>query len=456
MIAVFEASQRKSLILRRAFMHFFSSNISRRISVAPFVFVVAFAAANSALAQKETVLYSFGIKAAEGATPWGSLIMDKAGDLYGTTSEGGAYGLGTVFKLSPPATKRGAWTGTVLYSFGSQPGDGATPYDSLVTDKDGNLYGTTYSGGANNVGTVFELSPEKTGTWTETVLYNFGGAPNDGSLPYAGLMIDTKDNLYGTTYTGGANNAGTVFKLTREKSGAWSEAVLHGFGGAANDGSLPYAGLIMDKAGDLYGTTSEGGAYSFGTVFKLSREKGGVWTETGLYSFGSQSEDGVNPHGSLIMDKAGNLYGMTTGGGKYVYGEVFKLSPPAEKTGIRAETILYSFGSYSIDGAYPFDGLIMDETGNLYGTTTGGGKYSFGTVFQMSPPAAEGSAWTEEVLYSFGGTRVRAPNGEEPWDSLIMDNEGNLYGTTTEGGATTHCDYGCGTVFKLAPKKDGT
>lgn len=185
-----------------------------------------------------------------------------------------------------------------------------------------------------------------------------------------------------------------MFELSSEKSGAWTETVLYGFGGAPNDGLLPYAGLIMDKAGNLYGTTNEGGAYSLGTVFKLSPEKGGVWTES----------------------------------------------------------VLYSFGSHSRDGAYPFDGLIMDKVGNLYGTTTGGGKYGFGTVFQMSPPAEKGSAWTEKVLYSFGR---QTSKGEEPWDSLIMDEEGNLYGTTTEGGATNNCDYGCGTVFKLSPAKGG-
>jgi uncharacterized repeat protein (TIGR03803 family) len=431
-------------------MHFPTDEISQRIASASLALVVIFAAV-SALAQTETVLYSFGRQAGQGATPWGSLIMDQKGNFYGTTEQGGVHGMGTVFKLSPPVTKSGLWRETVLYSFGSQSQDGVNPYDRLVVDKEGNLYGTTYSGGANNVGTVFQLSPEKSGTWSEAVLYSFGGDAIDGSLPYAGLIMDKEGNLYGTTYNGGANNAGTVFELSPEKNRVWTEAVLYSFVGAPNDGSLPYAGLIMDKAGNLYGTTTEGGAYTWGTVFKLSPGKGDAWTESVLYSFGSQSGDGVNPYGSLIMDMQGDFYGMTTGGGKYVYGEAFKLSPPAGESGVWTETLLYSFGSYSIDGAYPFDGLIMDKEGNLYGTTTGGGKYSLGAVFRMSPPAGKRSAWAEKVLYSFGGTRVRAPNGEEPWDSLIMDKEGNLYGTTTEGGATTHCDYGCGTVFKLSP-----
>ncbi len=454
MIAVFEPlAEKRELTLRRPFMHFSITQVSRRIAVVPFVLVVMFAAVQSALAQTETVLYSFARQSGDGATPWDSLIMDTAGNLYGTTEQGGAYGLGTVFQLSPPVKTHGAWTETLLYSFGSQSADGANPYDSLVIDTEGNLYGTTNAGGAYSLGTVFELSPEKGGGWTEKLIYGFAGAPNDGSLPYAGLIMDKKGNLYGTTQTGGANNVGTVFELSPGKGGAWAETVLYGFGDAANDGSLPYPGLVMDKKGNLYGTTTEGGSYSFGTVFKLSptAEKGDAWAETVLYSFGSQSGDGVNPWDSLIMDTKGNLYGTTTGGGAYVYGTVFKLSPVG-RNGAWTETILYSFGRRSTDGNYPFDSLLMDKDGTLYGTTAGGGKYDFGTVFQISPPAQKGGTWSEKVLYSFGGTKVRAPNGEEPWDSLIMDNEGNLYGTTTEGGATSHCDYGCGTVFKLSPK----
>ncbi len=428
-------------------MHFSNRRISGRIALALFVLVVMFAAGHSALAQTETVLYSFGIQSVDGATPWGSLIMDKEGNLYGTTGRGGEYDSGEVFMLSPPAKKHGAWLESVLYSFGRQSGDGVTPYDSLVMDKEGNLYGTTHEGGPNNAGTVFKLSAEGGGAWSETVLYGFGGAPNDGSLPYAGLIMDKEGNLYGTTYSGGANNVGTVFELSppAKKGGAWTETVLYGLRGVPNDGSFPYAGLVMDKSGNLYGTTEQGGASGFGTVFELSPPAAnGAWTETVLYSFGSQSGDGVNPWDSLIMDKKGNLYGTTTGGGAYVYGEVFKLTPPTEESGDWAENILYSFGSS--DGAYPFASLLMDKKGNLYGTTTGGGKYGYGTVFQMSPPTEKNGAWTETLLRTFGKQQY----GQEPWDSLIMDKEGNLYGTTTEGGATNNCDYGCGTVFKLS------
>jgi uncharacterized repeat protein (TIGR03803 family) len=429
-------------------MHFSISRISGRIALAPFVLVVMFAAAYSALAQTETVLYSFGIQSVDGVTPWDSLIMDKGGNLYGTTGQGGAYGAGEVFELSPPAKKHGAWLESVLYSFGRQSGDGVTPYDSLVMDKEGNLYGTTNEGGPNNVGTVFKLTAEGSGAWSETVLYGFGGAPNDGSLPFAGLIIDKEGNLYGATYSGGASNVGTVFELSppAKKGGAWTETVLYGFHGVPNDGSFPYAGLVMDKSGNLYGTTEEGGEYGFGTVFRLSppAAESGAWAETVLYTFGSQSGDGVNPWDSLIMDKEGNLYGTTTGGGAYVYGEVFKLSPPTQESGDWAENILYSFGNS--DGAYPFASLLMDKKGNLYGTTTGGGKYGYGTVFQMSPPAEKNGAWTETLLRTFGKQQY----GQEPWDHLIMDKDGNLYGTTTEGGATNNCDYGCGTVFKLS------
>jgi uncharacterized repeat protein (TIGR03803 family) len=430
-------------------MHITRSNISRRVAAVPLVLAVVFAVAHSALAQTETVLWSFGVRAGQGATPWDSLIMDQEGNLYGTTEEGGANGLGTVFMLSAPPTKHGAWTETVLYSFGSQTGDGASPYDSLIVDSEGNLYGTTRGGGANNAGTAFELSPGKSGTWTEAVLYSFGSQAADGVNPYDSLIMDDEGNLYGTTNRGGADDAGTAFELSPRKSGTWTETVLYSFADAPNDGSLPYAALIMGANGNLYGTTTEGGACSFGTVFELSPQKSGTWAETVLYSFGSQSDDGVNPYGALIMDTTGNLYGTASGGGAHAYGEVFELSPPSGGGSVWAETALYGFGRYPTDGAYPFAGLIMDKDGDLYGTTTGGGNYSFGTVFQLSPPA-EGSEWMEKELYSFGR---ETSTGEEPWDSLIMDKDGNLYGTTTEGGATTHCDYGCGTVFKLSPKK---
>lgn len=353
-----------------SFMHFFDIETSRRIAVSAFVFVVMLVAAHSALSQTETVLYSFGIQSRYGATPWGSLIMDKQGNLYGTTEQGGEYGSGTVFELSPRAGENSRWSETVLYSFGSQSEDGVNPYNRLLMDKEGNLFGTTNEGGAHGLGTVFELSPPvvKKGAWTESVLYGFDGAPNDGSFPYAGLIIDKRGNLYGTTYTGGAYNIGTVFELSpAQPGGAWTESVLYGFGNAPDDGSLPYAGLVLDKDGNLYGTTNEGGLYNLGVVFKLSppAEKDGARTETLLYSFGSFFGDGLNPHDSLILDKEGNLYGTTTGGGTQFYGTVFALSPPGEEGGTWTETLLYSFGSGSVDGAYPFDGLIMDKKGQL-------------------------------------------------------------------------------------------
>ena len=210
----------------------------------------------------ETVLYSFG-GYPDGNTPWGGVIMDTAGSLYGTTFYGGTYDDGTVFTLSPSGTE------TVLHNFSAYigSGDGAYPLDSLIMDKSGNLYGTTEQGGAYGYGTVFELTP----AGVETLLYSFGSQPGDGSnaYPYAGVIRDAKGNLYGTTIFGGADNDGMVFKVFN-KGGVWKETILHTFVGAPGDGWRPFAGLIMDKAGHLYGATYYGGAYNNGTVFEVT------------------------------------------------------------------------------------------------------------------------------------------------------------------------------------------
>ena len=360
------------------------------------------AAAPSAwAAPTETVLYSFG-GSPDGASPYGGLISDSAGNLYGTTVYGGA-GAGTVFKLSPSGTE------TVLYSF-TGGSDGAYPYAGLIADSAGNLYGTTFGGGASYAGTVFKLSP----SGTETVLHSF--AWSDGALPYGGLIADSAGNLYGTTWNGGSGSCGTVFKL----SPSGTETVLYSFT-CGIDGAYPYAGLIADGAGNLYGTTSGGGASYAGTAFKLSPSG----TETVLYSF-TGGTDGGHPYAGLIADGGGNLYGTTGGGGALNAGTVFKLSPSG------TETVLYSFAC-SADGASPYAGLIADSAGNLYGTSLGGCAASNGTVFKVTP-----SGMT--VLYSFTG----GADGALPYAGLIADSAGNLYGTTYSGGTAF-----VGTVFKL-------
>jgi uncharacterized repeat protein (TIGR03803 family) len=317
-------------------------------------------------AGKKMVLHRFK-GGTDGAIPLAGLLRDRKGNLYGTTQSGGdptcnsPTGCGTVFKLDATGKE------TVLYSFKGGT-DGAGPHASLVQDTAGNLYGTTVDGGAFGWGTVFKL--DKSGV--EAVLHNFGvGA--DGQDPIGGLVPDAAGNLYGTTAFGGAFLNGTVFKL--DKGGSYT--VLYSFGDGA-DGAAPYAGLVRDKAGNLYGTTYLGGGYGWGTVFKLDTSG----HESVGHSFALVA-DGELPFAALVRDAAGNLYGTTTqGGGTSNYGTVFKLDKDGK------ETVLHSFTG-GADGAWPYAGLIRDKAGNLYGTTAGGGTGSCdagcGTVFKLTP-----------------------------------------------------------------------
>jgi uncharacterized repeat protein (TIGR03803 family) len=393
-----------------------------------------------ALAQTAKVLFSFQGK--EKSLPAGHLIFDAAGNLYGTTDEGGAYGDGSVFELSP--TSNGGWTEKVLHSFNST--DGRVPYASLIFDTVGNLYGATEFGGADDNGTVFELSPKVGRGWTEKVLHSFSAAGTEGSLPLGSLVFDAVGNLYGTTYSGGdvacvtsnGGACGTVFELSPAADGSWSLKTLHRFKGI--DGAYPVAGVIFDGAGNLYGTTSGGGPdqlNQLGTVFELSPTASGTWTGRTLHDFRAV-DDGNQPFAGLIFDDAGNLYGTTPygGDGSASIGTVFELSPIS--AGGWIEKVLYSF-SIAANGAAPYAGVVRDVAGNLYGTASLGGADGYGTVFELSPAGA--GNWTEKVLCSFSGT-----DGNDPQTSLIMDALGNLYGTTIEGGA--HLD---GTVFEITP-----
>jgi uncharacterized repeat protein (TIGR03803 family) len=371
---------------------------------------------------KETVLYSF-TGGADGSNPYGALIEDASGNLYGTAVEGGANGIGTVFKLAPDGTE------TVLWTFAGA--DGTYPEAGLVLDTKGNLYGTTSYGGAGTAckggcGVVFKLAP-KGKSWTETVLHSFTNGA-DGSDPMASLIIDTTGKLYGTTVFGGANNEGTVFEVAPHGT----ETVLYSFAPGVN-GSFPMAALMMDKKGNLYGTGNGGGTGTAcggpcGVVFKLA-PKGKSWTETVLHSF-TNGADGAFPTADVIEDKAGNLYGTTyTGGGADGDGIVFKLAPDD------TETVLWTFTG--TNGAQPEAGLIMDKKGKLYGTTLMGGANNYGAVFEVAPDG------TEKVLYSFGG----APNGTDgilPYDGVIEDKSGNLFGAAYGGGADAN-----GAIFKV-------
>jgi uncharacterized repeat protein (TIGR03803 family) len=428
---------------------------------------------SGAAAYREEVLYRFCPQTGctDGSDPQAGLIMDKAGNLYGTTnaliSSFCSPGCGTVFELTPNAAKT-KWTETVLYRFCLQAGctDGSAPVAGLIMDKAGNLYGTTSAGGdssgcSTGCGTVFELTPNAAKTkWTETVLYSFCPQAGciDGAVPVASLIMDASGNLYGTTEAGGSSpcpfgGCGTVFELT-PNAAKWAEKVLYNFcaqPGCA-DGSGPVAGLIM-HAGHLYGTTVEGGANcqtndrpGCGTVFELTHNTAKAkWTEAVLHSFCAQTDciDGAFPEAGLIMmDPSGKLYGTTEGG------TVFALTPGPAKTAW-TETVLYSFCAQTAcaDGSEPVAGLIMGTAGNLYGTTRQGGHTAgcCGTVFELTPNAAK-TKWTQKVLYDFGSQ----PDGDGPVAGLIRDTAGNLYGTTVAGGAKCQLfSLGCGTVFEL-------
>jgi uncharacterized repeat protein (TIGR03803 family) len=399
-----------------------------------------------ASAQTLTTLYSFHADPGDGAEPSGRLIADAAGNLYGTTFGGGGdKSYGTIFKLTPTGTE------IVLHRFSGY--DGAGPEAGLIADAAGNLYGTTKYGGIN-FGTVFKLTLNPDGTYTHGLLHSFTGYPNDGTAP-DGLIADAAGSLYGTTTAGGASSCGgsgcgTVFRLTKNLDGTYTEAVLHSFTGSSDgwyggtDGQYPFSGLIADGTGNFYGTTHYGGGggcdgYGCGTVFRLAPNPDGTYSESVIYSFNGD-RDGAAPYAGLIADAAGNLYGTTSAGGGARAclegcGTVFKLT--ANPDGTFSESVLHRFAGES-EGQTPFASLIADGMGNLYGTTYAGGLIESGcagwcgTVFVLTPTG------TLAVLHRFSFS-----DGANPFAGLMADAAGNLYGTSSRGGTNVY-----GTVFK--------
>jgi uncharacterized repeat protein (TIGR03803 family) len=391
-------------------------------------------------AQQEQILHSLNSKI--GTQPAASLIFDAAGILYGTAVYGGTHASGTVFEFTPKPN--GVWDAKSVHSFNNNGKDGTNPNGVLVFDAAGNLYGTTHAGGKykciDGCGTVFELVRKASGAWTEKVLYSFNNNGTDGTYPDGGLIFDAAGNLYGTTAGGGANGHGAVFELTLQANGKWADTILHSFNANGTDGYLPEAGLIFDSAGNLYGTTYEGGANFYGTVFELTPAGGGVWNETILHNFGNGT-DGSEPEASLVFDADGSLYGTTFRGGTDGSGTAFELTPAGG--GVWNETVLHNFGS-GTDGTNPCAALIFDAAGNLYGTASasaydGGTEYD-GMAFELTP--AGGGVWNETVLHNFGG----GTDGSNPYGALTLNSAGNLYGTTSSGGA-----YHGGTVFEITP-----
>jgi hypothetical protein len=387
----------------------------------------------------------------------------------GATNCPGIADCGTVFEVSPPVKPGDPWTETVLYVFkGKSANDGSTPGGGVLLDKAGNVYGSTSYGGSGSCvllgiktgcGTVFLLSPpaEKGGAWTETILYSFKGG-DDGYLPNGDLTMDSAGNLYGVTLFGGGKGAGlcdpfyqgcgTVFKLSRptQNGGKWIETVLHRFA-AGSDGYNPYGGLLLDENGNLYGAAPMGGnqlcnfgdyKVGCGILFKLIRAKKMCepWTEEIIHRF--TFADGIGPQGKLIFDGDRRLYGSANGGNAAGCGLIYRMT---SNGGHWSESILYEF-TCGNDGQGPGP-VVMDKVGNLYGASIGGPLH-FGVLFRLQPPSGPETAapWTFDLLYTFKGD----PDcGHPAGDALLLGRDDDLYGTAGGGTANEGC------VFEASP-----
>lgn len=381
----------------------------------------------TAQAQTYTVLHSL-TGGSGGDTPLAGVTLDQQGRIYSTTEFGGSHQNGMVYRL---AHEGEGWVFSPIYSFGSQQEDGNDPMARVLFGPDGLLYGTTSLGGIQNKGTVFSLQPPPTACkavlcpWVETVLYRFTGGADGGGPFYGDLTFDQAGNIYGTTVNSGNSGDGVVFELTRSGSG-WIESVLWNFTGS--DGGAPLSGVIFDSTGNLYGTTSLGGANGLGTVYELSPAQSG-WSETTLYSFTSDTGPGA---GGLVMDAHGDLFGMT-GGVDDSTNVAFELTP---QSGGWSFSVLQTFGEQE---ATPVVGLTLDSQGNLYGPLTTGGDGNVGEIFKLTH---SGDQWTYSPLYQFNGCM----EGCFPFGAVIFDAGGNIYGTTSDGGS-----YGYGAVWEITP-----
>jgi uncharacterized repeat protein (TIGR03803 family) len=421
------------------------------LAVATLVFAFATRAQASSTYK---VIYTFHFT--DGEEPIGDMVLDSSGNLYGTTVNGGANHSGTIFKLTQGAG--GTWSETVLHSF-TNGTDGGTPQSSVIIDAAGNLYGTASTGGDPTCrrtfcGVVFQLTPNSDGTWTENILHSFRGS--DGLDPTASLAFDGAGNIYGTTYSGGNFGLGTVYELSPVTGGAWTETVLHSFGGQSTDGASPNSQPVFDLAGNLYGTTTNGGAagcgtLGCGTIFKLSPKSGGGWSYRMLHAF--DSTHGALPT-DLTPDSAGHLFLTTLLGGPGAC-----TSPIANGCGVAFDFTPTSGGNLSGRIIHNYNAgtqnphrLTLDSSGTLYGPTTFGGHLgcnqnltTCGTVYKLTP---SGTSYTFSALHAFlGGT-----DGQWPIGGLTIDSTGNIYGATQSGGDLS-CGVtdGCGVVFEITP-----
>lgn len=406
--------------------------------------LIALMGATYASGQTLTTLYSFAASG-DGVDPQAGVVFDQAGNLFGTAAVGGISGAnGIVYELSPPAQPGNPWTETIPTQFRGSP-DGKIPECRLNVTPTGRLFGTTLQGGANNLGAAFEMLPPPApgGRWKEQVIYSFGSSATDGVNPNQGMLAGNRV-LYGVTFSGGTSGRGTVFQLAPQPDpkSAWTETILYSFA-ASGDAAFPSSELVMDKSGNLYGTTTLGGANDLGAVYEVSppATAGNPWTEQVIFSF--NGTNGTLPAGRLLLDASGNLYGTTDGGGASGEGTVFQLAPPVTPGDPWTETVLYSF-SGGVDGSNPAAGVVMDKKGRLLGSAQHGGTGNpkvGGVVFELDPPAQSGGPWTETVLHSFSGT-----DGFLPTSLLTLRKDG-IYGTTAQGGL-----FGTGTVFVLTPR----
>ena len=391
--------------------------------------------ADIGLAQSPSLktIYNFPGGSVSGGLPEARLTLGPSGSLFGTTQGGESPGIGSIFRLIPPAGSGEPWAENVLETL--------VPSPTAVTPEGGSLYGASSTGGNVGAGTINMLSPPSTdgSPWTATTVYSFVGG-SDGLEPSQPIFVS--GNLFGTTILGGGTtNAGTIYELIPPTDGStsWTEAILHRFTGAPSDGEDPNGPLAAGPGGILYGTTAVGGTSNVGTAFSLSppAQPGGEWTETIINNFPPAS---AQPSVALTLGKNGTLYGTSGAMESEHNGTVFALFPPSQPGGAWTLHTLHSF-SGEPDGSRPEGQLVIGANGALFGTTYKGGASNKGCVFELSPPSEAGGAWTETILHSFSG-----PDGRDPLSGLTLGSNGVLFGTASAGGTS-----GNGTVFELVP-----
>ncbi len=417
----------RAMIIRRLFTNIFA-----------FIFFLLLTESLWAAAPQFRIIHTFR-NGNDAGFPIGTLTFDSAGYLYGTSISGGSttacdgYGCGTVFRLG---LTNGHWGESVLLNFADSPSQ-VLPIGPLVFDSAGNIYGVDEASGSENgqtdAGQLFEGVNNGDGTYTGNIIHSFTGG-DDGLGTNVGLVEDSAGNLYGSTNSGGAlNNNGVVFEFSPNGDGSWTETFPYTFG--AGKCYVPVGAMVIDSLGNLYGTTAYGGAYEWGSVYKLSQTDG-IWAIQSLYDFTYTGSNGTGPEPSgLVMDSAGNLYGTTQQGGEYGVGELFKLTPTA---GYWRFTLVHAFTG-STDGGYPWGQLAIDASGNIYGTTLTGGVFQSGTAYEFVRSA--NGRWTETVLHSF----TNGADGSQP-QGVVQDSEGNVYGVAELGGASQ-----AGVAYEIVP-----